>query len=55
MKTTMTMTRNNETYEVEVEEMIARPGEFVVYPFCITKSALEELGCKFHNVIAEAA
>ena len=55
MKTTMLMTRNNETREVEIEAMFGRPGEFSVYPFCITKSDLEAIGFKFHNIVAEAA
>jgi hypothetical protein len=45
MKTTMT--RNEERHEVVIEEMWTRPGEYSVYPFCITKSALEEMGFSF--------
>lgn len=55
MKTTMTMTNGEMVREVEVEEMIGRPGEFSVYPFCITKANLEALGFKFSNVMAKAA
>ena len=55
MKTKMLMTRNSETREVEIEELPGHPGEYSVYPFCITKADLEDLGFKFHSVMAKAA
>jgi hypothetical protein len=42
-----TMTRDNESFEVTLEPMPYHPGEYSVYPFCVAKSALEELGFKF--------
>jgi hypothetical protein len=51
----MIMTRNEERHEVTVEKMFGRNDEYSVYPFCITMSALEDLGFRFEAAIAKAA